>query len=78
MFTGNLYGVIITILTLIAAVVITAREVGDTGLRFELTIQRLPSARPEGGGQDIRAPQPRATRPETKPESEVLSVRAKS
>ena len=39
MFNGNFYGLVITLLTLAIAVVLTLREVQETGIRFEVTIQ---------------------------------------
>jgi hypothetical protein len=39
MFNGNFHGLIITLLTLVIAVVMTARQVQQTGIRFEVTIQ---------------------------------------
>lgn len=50
MFKGNFYGLVITLLTLVIAVVLTARQVQETGIRFEVTIQRV-----DGYGVD-RAP----------------------
>jgi hypothetical protein len=41
MFSGNFYGLIITLLTLVIAVVMTARQVQQTGIRFEVTIQPI-------------------------------------
>jgi hypothetical protein len=41
MFNGNFHGLIITLLTLVIAVVLTARQVQQTGIRFEVTIQPL-------------------------------------
>jgi hypothetical protein len=41
MFSGNFYGLIITLLTLVIAVVLTARQVQQTGIRFEVTIQPI-------------------------------------
>ena len=41
MLNGNFYGLIITLLTLVIAVVLTARQVRETGIRFELVIQRV-------------------------------------
>ncbi len=41
MFNGNFYGLVITLLTLVIAVVLTARQVQETGIRFEVTIQRV-------------------------------------
>ena len=52
MFNGNFYGLIITILTMVIAVVLTARQVQETGIRFELTIQRVDGYNPE------KAPKP--------------------
>jgi hypothetical protein len=41
MFSGNFYGLSITLLTLVIAVVLTARQVQQTGIRFEVTIQPI-------------------------------------
>ena len=39
MFRGNLYGIIVSLLTLAAAVGMTARQMEDKGLHFEITIE---------------------------------------
>ena len=39
MFNGNLYGVIITMLTFVIAVVLTMRQVEQTGVHVELIIR---------------------------------------
>jgi hypothetical protein len=39
MFNGNLYGLIITMLTFVIAVVLTMRQVEHTGVRVEFTIR---------------------------------------
>jgi len=49
MLNGNWYGLIITLLTLLIAVILTIRNVGDTGIRFEVVIQPVPVARGEEG-----------------------------
>ncbi len=54
MFNGNFYGLIITILTMVIAVVLTMRQVQETGIRFELTVQRvkaiIPAQKARQGG----------------------------
>jgi hypothetical protein len=49
MLNGNFYGLIITLLTLVIAVVLTARQVQETGIRFELTIQPVKEFAAEKG-----------------------------
>ena len=39
MFNGNLYGLVITMLTFVIAVVMTMRQVEQTGVHIELTIR---------------------------------------
>ena len=41
MFTGNMYGIIIALLALVAALIMTARQFEQSGIHFELTIQPL-------------------------------------
>jgi hypothetical protein len=56
MFRGNLYGIILSLLTLAAAVGLTARQMEDKGLHFELTIEpftrggRSPLRKDDKGG----------------------------
>lgn len=45
MFNGNLYGVIITMLTFVIAVVLTMQQVKQTGIHVELTIRPVAGAR---------------------------------
>jgi hypothetical protein len=60
MFNGNFYGLIITLLTLVIAIVLTARQVQETGIRFEVTIQRVDGyvaeKTPERKGEQEREP----------------------
>lgn len=77
MFNGNFYGVIITILTLMTAVVMASREVRDSGIRFELTIQPVHSVKPERGGE-ARREQPKAERPAAGPRTGTILERAGS
>ena len=44
MFDGNLYGLIITMLTFVIAVVLTMRQVEQRGIHFELTIRPVAAA----------------------------------
>jgi hypothetical protein len=39
MLNGNLYGLIITLLTFVITVILTMRQVQETGVRFEVVIQ---------------------------------------
>ena len=61
MFSGNFYGLIITLLTLVIAVVLTARQVQQTGIRFEVTIQPVKDyvvgERPKRGGEQDEEPE---------------------
>lgn len=45
MFNGNLYGLIITMLTFVIAVVLTMRQVEQTGVRVEFTIRPVAAAK---------------------------------
>ncbi|MGF1621787.1 MAG: hypothetical protein ACFCUR_14370 [Rhodomicrobiaceae bacterium] len=55
MLNGNWYGLIITLLTLIIAVILTVRHVSDTGIRFEVVIQPVPVIRPkDDGGRQMK------------------------
>ncbi len=45
MFRGNLYGIIVSLLTLAAAVGLTARQMEDKGLHFEITIEPFTRSR---------------------------------
>jgi hypothetical protein len=56
MLNGNWYGLIITLLTLIIAVVLTVRHVSDTGIRFEVVIQPVPViTSKDDGKRDVRS-----------------------
>jgi hypothetical protein len=56
MLNGSWYGLIITLLTLIIAVVLTVRQVSDTGIRFEVVIQPVPVITPKDDGKrDVRS-----------------------
>jgi hypothetical protein len=61
MFNGNFHGLIITLLTLVIAVVMTARQVQQTGIRFEITIQPIKEyvvgERLERRGEQVGEPQ---------------------
>lgn len=46
MLNGNWYGLVITLLTLVIAVILTVRHVSDNGIRFEVVIQPVPMERP--------------------------------
>jgi hypothetical protein len=48
MFNGNLYGLVITMLTFVIAVILTMRQVEQTGVHFELTIRPVTTIRQEG------------------------------
>lgn len=45
MFNGNLYGLMITMLTFVIAVVLTMRQVEQTGVQVEFTIRPVGAAR---------------------------------
>jgi hypothetical protein len=78
MFNGNFHGVIIAILTLIIAVVMAAREVRDTGIRFELTIQPMRPARADAD-REIEREQPEAGKPPVyEPKTMTVFEKAKS
>ena len=55
MLNGNWYGLVITLLTLIIAIILTVRHVSDTGIRFEVVIQPVPVIRPkDDDGRQIK------------------------
>jgi hypothetical protein len=55
MLNGNLYGLVITLLTFVITVVLTMRQVQETGVRFELIIQPVKqyavAGKPETGSE---------------------------
>jgi hypothetical protein len=66
MFSGNMYGVIIALLALVAAMVMTKRQLDDTGIHFELTIQPLTNQKRKATAQPV---QPEVLQPEKLPRS---------
>lgn len=59
MFSGNFYGIVIGLLTLVAALVITSREISDKGVRFEITIEPISQPKPDPARRvDVGIPKP--------------------
>lgn len=60
MFNGNFYGLVITLLALVIAVVMTARQAQETGIRFEVIIQPVKEyaagERPKRKGNEDQEP----------------------
>lgn len=55
MLRGNLYGLIIALLTFVIAVVLTLQQVKESGVRIELVIQPItPPIEPTDPGGDRR------------------------
>ncbi len=56
MFNGNLYGLIITVLTFVIAIVLTMQQVEHTGVHVELTIRPVSGPSADQGVREARRP----------------------
>ena len=72
MFRGSLYDVVIAVLTFVAALVMTAREVDERGVRFEVTIQPIAKATPQSGDQ-AKGNQPKAPPTSNEPTEVIIT-----
>ena len=74
MFRGSLYDFAIAVLSFVVALVMTAREVDERGVRFEVTIQPITKTTPQAGDQ-AKGGQPK-TPPTSNEPTEVIITNA--
>jgi hypothetical protein len=76
MFSGNLYGLIIVLLAIVATIVMAGRQLEERGIRFEILIQSVPAAKSHPG-RESEDTAPKARLRESKPDG-ILAGASKS